>query len=254
MKNNIKIISVIIVSLLITTINIFGFNKQARTNYVIADTVDRGISFNPNLNYGTVTDIDGNVYKTVVIGTQTWMAENLRTTKYRNDVLINKTTPVSLNIRTERSPAYQWSYDGNERNAAAYGRLYTWYAATDSRNVCPIGWHLPTEEEWKILIIFLGEESAAGGKLKEAGTSHWLSPNTGATNSSGFTALPGGYRFENGTFNNIGIYGVWWSSTSSTAFSAWYRGMNYDGSHAYLFNNYRTNGFSVRCIKDAIDV
>src|SRR4029078_12512714 len=134
----------------------------------------------------TVTDIDGNVYHTVTIGTQVWMVENLKTTKYRNGDLIGTTIPATLDISSESTPKYQWAYKGEESNVATYGRLYTWYAVADSRNVCPTGWHVPSDAEWTTLTTYLGGESVAGGKLKENGTVHWESPNTGATNESGF--------------------------------------------------------------------
>ena len=114
------------------------------------------------------------------------------------------------------TPKYQWAYDGNESNVATYGRLYTWYAVTDSRNVCPTGWHVPTDAEWTTLTTFLGGENVAGGKLKETGTTHWTTPNTGATNETGFTALPSGYRYIDGTFLTIFSMGIWWSSTEAS--------------------------------------
>jgi len=197
----------------------------------------------------TVTDIDGNVYKTVTIDTQVWMAENLKTTKYRNGNLIETTSPATLDITTESTPKYQWAYAGNESNVATYGRLYTWYAATDSRNVCPTGWHVPTDSEWTTLTTYLEGENVAGGKLKEAGTSHWSSPNIRATNETGFTALPGGYRNYYGSFNGIGATGGWWSSTEYLTNYAWSRYMTYDSS--YVYNNYgKTYGYSVRCLRD----
>lgn len=151
----------------------------------------------------TVTDVDDNAYKTVTIGSQVWMAEDLRTTKYRNGDAIGTTSPATLDISSESAPKYQWAYAGDESNVATYGRLYSWYAVTDSRNVCPAGWHVPSDAEWTTLTDFLGGEVAAQGKLKEAGTIHWNSPNTGATNESGFTALPGGNRWDNGRFLDV---------------------------------------------------
>lgn len=103
----------------------------------------------------SVKDIDGNAYRTITIGTQVWMAENLKTTRYRNGDLIETTTPATLDIEGERTPEYQWAYDGNESNVATYGRLYTWYVATDSRNVCPTGWHVPSDDEWIVLTDYL---------------------------------------------------------------------------------------------------
>ena len=130
------------------------------------------------------------------------------------------------------------------------GRLYTWYAVTGSRNVCPDGWHLPTDAEWTTLITYLGGDMPAGGKLKEIAISHWQTPNTGATNETGFTALPGGYRDISGPFHDIGNYGFWWSATEFTATAAWYRGMLYNGSNAYREHALALSGFSVRCLRD----
>ena len=193
---------------------------------------------------------DNERYKTVKIGTQVWMAENLKTTKYQNGDLIETTTSPTKDISEETTPKYQWAYDGNESNVATYGRLYTWYAVTDSRNVCPTGWHAPSDAEWTTLTTNLGGVSVAGGKLKETGITHWLSPNTGATNESGFTALPSGFRSYNGTYYDFGINGLLWSSTESFPATAYSRdigllrtnvGRNYSG---------KGDGLSVRCLRD----
>jgi uncharacterized protein (TIGR02145 family) len=195
-------------------------------------------------------DIDGNIYTTVKIGTQTWMKENLKTTKYRNGDPIGTTTPATLDVSAETSPKYQWAYAGNESNASTYGRLYTWYAATDSRGICPTGWHVPTDAEWTTLTSLLGGETGAGAYLKETGTSHWYSPNTGATNSTGFTALGGGYRVDNGPFSAIGSYGTWWTSTESAVNNAWFRFMYWITSDVNRNNGSKAHGLSIRCIRD----
>lgn len=205
---------------------------------------------NVNTLAGTVNDIDGNVYHTVTIGKQVWMVENLKTTRYRNGDIIGTTFRATLNISSQNRPKYQWAYEGNASNVATYGRLYTWHAATDSRNICPTGWHLPSDTEWTILTTNLGGLSDAGGKLKEAGTRHWIISDTVATNSSSFTALPGGYRSSNGAFGGIGYYGYWWSSTEYSSNNAWLRFLSYNSSKANRSNNSKTCGFSVRCIKD----
>ena len=205
-----------------------------------------------------VTDIDDNVYHTISIGNQVWMIENLKTTKYRNGDLIGTTTPATLYLSEGSYSKYQWAYAGNESNVATYGRLYTWYAATDSRNVCPTGWHVPTDAEWTTLTTFLGGENIAGGKLKETGTNHWPTPNNIATNSSGFTALPGGLRYYDGTFLSIGSTldsrGSWWSSsewisTWSTG-DAWYICVYHNNLGNVRGHYTKSGGFSVRCIKD----
>ena len=148
---------------------------------------------------GTVTNIDGNVYKTVKIGKQWWMAENLKTTRYRNgEEIINITDPIQWGALV--IGAYCW-YNNDISNKGPYGALYNWNAVMDDRNLAPVGWHIPTDEEWTTLSTTLGGESVAGGKLKEAGFSHWNAPNTGATNESGFTVLPNGYCY--GPFFNL---------------------------------------------------
>jgi len=212
-------------------------------------TLSSGIIFNPSKSYGSISDIDGNVYKTIVIGTQTWMAENLKTTKYRNGDLIGTTTTVSQDLTTENTPKYQWLYEGNQNNLLAYGRLYTWYVVTDSRALCPTGWHVPTDAEWTILVSYLGGEEVAGGKMKETGFTHWLDPNTGATNESGFTALAGGGRSPWGTYGEIPNYGTWWSSSPYSNTKAYARGIEYDASYVGWFEDMDNRyGNSVRCI------
>jgi uncharacterized protein (TIGR02145 family) len=198
----------------------------------------------------TIKDIDGNVYTSVTIGTQVWMVENLKTTKYSNGDLIGTTAPDTLDISLESTPKYQWAFDGNESNANTYGRLYTWYAVTDSRNVCPTGWHVPADAEWTTLTTYLGGEDVAGGKLKETGTIHWITPNEGATNQSGFTALPGGYHNYSGSFSLVGVYVFWWSSTESYPTNAWSRNIDYRGSIVDRNSYNKGSGFSVRCLKD----
>ena len=174
---------------------------------------------------GTFTDPrDDQTYTTIDIGSQTWFA-------------------VNLNYNTGNS----WCYDNNGSNCDIYGRLYTWEAATSA---CPDGWHLPSDDEWTTLIDFLGGEDVAGGKMKETGTTHWNSPNTGATNSSGFTALPGGYRNTNGGFSSKGGRGGWWSATEYRATSAWHRKLNYSHDSVNRFNYYKEGGFSVRFVRD----
>ncbi len=195
-----------------------------------------------------VTDIDGNVYHTVRIGTQVWMVENLKTTKYRDGTSIPNITDNTAwsNLTTG---AY-CDYNNGPSNSATYGRLYNWYAATDARGICPTGWHVPSDAEWTTLVNYFGGDSVAGGKLKEAGTTHWASPNTGATNESGFTAFPGGYRQSNGSFDDIGIVGYWWSATGTDAATAWYRFMGCGNSDVGRNNYGKTGGFSVRCVRD----
>jgi uncharacterized protein (TIGR02145 family) len=199
------------------------------------------------LTYGSVTDIEGNVYKTIVIGTQTWMAENLKVTKYRNgDVITNITDGTAWeNAKTGACSDYD-----NTLNST-YGKLYNFYSVIDSRNIAPIGWHVPTDAEWATLTEYLGGVMVAADKLKEAGTTHWKSPNTGATNESGFTALPGGFRsYFEGKFYQIGTTGSWWTSSDNGAIMAWNRDVYYNISTETNYSNDKANGYSVRCVKD----
>jgi len=201
-----------------------------------------------------IKDADSNDYTSVTIGTQVWMVENLKTTKYNNGDLIGTTTPVTLDISGEAAPKYQWAYDGNESNVDTYGRLYTFYAITDIRGVCPNGWHVPSDAEWTTLTTFLGGESVAGGKLKETGTDHWRTPNSDATNETGFTALPGGLRYASGPYVFNDSFGLWWSSTEYSEAYAYYRIVNYDGGDvtrdSSIYGHEKQAGFSVRCLKN----
>jgi uncharacterized protein (TIGR02145 family) len=196
---------------------------------------------------GTVNDIDGNTYATIGIGSQIWMAENLKTTRYRNGDLISTTTS---SISGEITPVYQWPYGDNEGNVITYGRLYTWWAVSDL--LCPVGWHVSTHEEVITLRNFLGGENVAGGKLKESGTTHWNSPNTGATNETGFKALPGGYRHDYGTFEQFGNEGRWWVSLSDLCSIQTCESylMEFNSSKVISQSNPKSDGLSVRCVKD----
>jgi uncharacterized protein (TIGR02145 family) len=210
---------------------------------------DVQIAFTENGLGPTLNDIDGNIYNSALIGSQLWMAENLRVTRYQNgDTIPNVTdNPEWGNLSTGARCYYD---NDSSTYAGIYGALYNWYTVSDSRNLCPVGWHVPTEAEWGELTDYLGGEAVAGGKLKEAGTTHWASPNYGATNESGFTALPGGYRYYDGMFKLIGLRGQWWSATGYNSGSAWGRNMDYFFSYALRKDYIKHNGFSVRCVKD----
>lgn len=204
--------------------------------------------FNSSVTYGTMTDQDGNVYKTVTIGSQTWMAENLRTTKYNDGTAIPLVTDLSE--WSDLSTGAYCNYDNtnNTDTIATFGRLYNWYAVNTGK-LAPKGWHVPTDAEWTTLTIFL-RVGVSGGKLKETGTSHWSTPNTRATNETGFTALPGGYRNSGGTFGGIGDNGLWWSATEGDAGGAWDWSICYDlGGEGRLYD-YKEVGISVRCVRD----
>ena len=199
---------------------------------------------------GSVTDIDENVYFTVTIGGQIWMVENLKTTKYKNGELIGTTVPANLNISAESAPKYQWPYDGDESNINTYGRLYTWHAITDTRGICPTGWHVPSESEQMILTSFLGGPEIAGGKLKESSATNWLAPNTGADNSSGFTALPGGIRYSWGQYLSKGSIGFFWSASERDITTGKDLYVNSDSGAANHGSWDKNFGFSLRCLKD----
>jgi len=198
--------------------------------------------------YGSVTDIEGNTYKTVIIGTQEWMAENLRTKKYNDGKSLIPSVRDSASWSNLTTPGYCWYGNDSVSRLAAYGILYNWYAINTGK-LAPIGWHIPTDDDWIILIDYLEQYGLAGGQLKEAGTVNWLSPNTGADNSSGFSALPGGYRSYNGHFDLIGYYGGWWSKTVNDS-STWSRDLSFNVAAAYRHGSLYGYGLSIRCVKD----
>ncbi len=185
----------------------------------------------------------------VVIGTQTWTCQNLDVTTYRNgDPIPEVTDPTAWNNLTTGAWCY---YNNDSSNNAVYGKLYNWYAVNDPRGLAPTGYHIPTDSEWTVLTDYLGGLSVAGGKMKEVGTTHWSSPNNGATNSSCFTGLPGGYRDYDGTFYYFGISGYWLSSTDlSLASGPWYRGIGNLDVEAIRSYSLYNSGMSVRLIKD----
>lgn len=208
--------------------------------------------FSEWVSYGNLTDQDGNVYKTVKIGEQTWMAENLRTMHYQDG------SPVP-NI-TDRDTWYLSTvgafcfYENDTLNKNVYGALYNWYVVADQRKICPIGWHVPSDDEWTLMENFLGGSKIAGMNIRETGLTHWLYPNAGATNLTGFTALPAGSRcyYMNDNFLGLEYYCMWWTSSQHNTFteSAWYRAcITFESS---LIRNYylKRVGFSIRCLKD----
>jgi uncharacterized protein (TIGR02145 family) len=192
-----------------------------------------------------VVDHEGNIYATVKIGDQTWMAENLKTKEFMNGDSI---PTMRLDVSAEAEPNYQWAYDYDEHNVDVYGRLYTWYTVTDSRQICPVGWHIPSDQEWELLKSGL-DGDGAGGKLKEAGTEHWQTPNAGATDVAGFKALPGGYRSFEAEFVSLHVSGYFWSSTPD-ANLAWGQRMYYNDTISERWAFRKAAGVSVRCVKD----
>jgi uncharacterized protein (TIGR02145 family) len=209
-----------------------------------------GAEFGDDVSFtttGTVTDIDGNVYNTVVIGTQLWMKENLKVTRYNDNSPIPLIT-VDVEWATIIGPGYCW-YNNNESfYKETYGAMYKWHTIV-SGTLCPTGWHVPSDAEWNSMINYLGGEALAGGDLKEAGTSHWSIPNTGVTNESGFTALPGGARTSLGAFRGIGEYGSWLTASEFDSELAWERVSRFDNSFVQKNTSKKINGLSVRCVE-----
>ncbi len=248
------------------SINLYGKNSSGD---IIGWSSKEGISVaageetNVSMSWqgtSTVTDIDGNVYQTVKIGSQWWTAENLKVTHYRNgDAIPNVTSYSEWSHLT--TGAY-CNYNNDENNATVYGSLYNWYTVNDNRNIAPAGWHVPTDAEWKELEMCLGMSQAEanasgwrgtdeGGKMKEAGTAHWQSPNTGATNESGFSALPGGDRLGiGGPFYNMGYSAYFWSSSEDLGSFVLSRRLGYSGSEVERFSILMRRGCSVRCVRD----
>jgi uncharacterized protein (TIGR02145 family) len=215
-----------------------------------------GAGYGNEVSFATQTDGSGG---TVTIGSQLWMLSNLDVTTYRNGDTIPQVTDAAAWAGLTTGA---WCYYNNDpATGAIYGKLYNWYAVNDPRGLAPAGWRVPTDIEWKTLEMSLGMTQMQadvtgymgtdqGGQLKEADTTHWISPNAGATNSSGFTALSGGYRYIDGAFNYAGKYGNWWSSTEYSATIAWSRGLFYKNTGVYRYNVNKKEGSSVRCIRD----
>ena len=214
---------------------------------------EKGIAYGNEVSFHTnpviAIDYDGNIYHGVKIGNQEWLKENLRVTHYRNGDEI----PNISSIIDWKTILTGWAYyDNNANNDPAYGKLYTFNTIADHRNICPEGWHIPSADEWNVLLEYLGGVDSAGGKMKEKGLEHWQDENVGATNESGFTALPGGFRDSDGNFDKLGIIGAWWSSDQST--------INPDNTtYIFIYNSLAlakieeitmTYGLSVRCIRD----
>jgi uncharacterized protein (TIGR02145 family) len=196
-----------------------------------------------NMNGGTTPS------GTVTICSQSWAVKNLDVDRYRNGDPIPKVTdPTAWAALT--TGAYCYYNNDSVTYAATYGKLYSWYAVNDSRGLAPAGWHVPSDAEWTTLSTCLGGESIAGGPMKETGTTHWTAPNAGATNSSGFTGLPGGFRNYDGPFNAVGNSGYWWSSSENVTGNAWARLLTYNFGNLNRGNGDKLNGFSVRCLRD----
>jgi uncharacterized protein (TIGR02145 family) len=193
-----------------------------------------------------LTDVDGNTYKTVSIGNQEWMAENLKTTKFSDGADIPLVTDANAwsNLKTS---GFCWYNNDQTTYKNSFGALYNGFTIS-SGQLCPAGWHVPAKEEWLQLRAHLGDSLKAGGKLKEAGTSHWLSPNKGADNSTGFDALPSGYRYFEGSFSSVLSYTAFWSASDSGKNDAWFAGLYYADAALVINHLDKKQGFSVRCV------
>lgn len=243
------------------SVDISGLIKGISYHYRIVAKNSIGVVYGEDIKFTTyfssVDDIDGNTYNVVFIGNQVWMADNLRVTKYRNGDIIGTTIPATKDISNELTPKYQWSINGDESTTEVYGRLYTWYAVCDNRNICPVGWHLPDETEWTTLVNYLGGSSVAGGKMKSTGTltdqsGLWNYPNLGATNQSGFSATPAGIRGNSmDIFVSLGDYAHYFISNQSLSnTSIECISLSYIGQSCIINAVGKENGISVRCVKD----
>lgn len=199
---------------------------------------------------GTVTDIDGNVYATIGIGGQIWMAENLKVNRYRNGESIPSVTDYS----TWQGLTFgaNCSYNNDPSNKNTYGLMYNWFAVSDPRGLAPDGWHVPSDDEWDVLINWLGGKDIAGSKLKESGTNHWNVPNSDATNESGFSALPGGWRINLGNYFDINVKAYFWTSTPLSVMPSYVYSnvLCTDSTNVVSLATIKQNGLSVRCVKD----
>ena len=230
----------------IKAVNSLGETLGLMREFTTLDVDTSSITFNLDLTYEEISDIEGNVYKTIQIGDQIWMAQNLAVAQYNDGEEIPLVTATTEWYELE-SGAYSW-YGGTETR---YGALYNWYAVSSDK-LCPAGWRVPTDDDWTILTDYLDGVEVAGGKLKEAGSVHWTVPNVGASNSSGFTALPGGYRSSGGGYNNSKRLGYWWTSSSNPLFpdDGNARSLNYSYAEIDKVILNKRIGASVRCIKE----
>ena len=254
MKTRILISALLLNAIFLNAQTIMNIHRNNGTVITIPiNTIDsitytngvNGIISNP----GSGVTFNGYAYSSIILGNgQEWMAENLRTNKYANgDTIPN----VTNNSQWAGLSSGAWAhYNNNNQYENPYGKLYNWYAVVDARNLCPSGWHIPSQSEWNILTNYLGGSNVAGGKLKITGTQYWDIPNTGATNDIGFSAVGGGLKYMSGIPTSINQYGNWWSSTSNSG-TPWYIGL-YNSSAYCGQANFPdpAYGMSVRCIKD----
>jgi uncharacterized protein (TIGR02145 family) len=237
------------------TSNLTGLTSNTKYYIRAYATNGAGTAYGDEKSFTTeqLKDADGNVYTTVTIGTQVWMGENLKTTKLNDGTEIpNVTDPTTWENLT--TLGYGWYNNDANTYKTPYGAYYNWYSVNTGK-LCPPGWHVPTDNDVTILVTYLGGADIAGGKLKETGTNHWLTPNTGATNETGFLALPGGTYNSSGYFDQMGRVGVWWYIKNSSPdetwwFNIWNGDTKFNMFSGGTFYAYKATGFSVRCLKD----
>jgi uncharacterized protein (TIGR02145 family) len=213
------------------------------------------VVFNPDLTYGRVDDNDGNTYKTIQIGSQTWMAENLKTTRY-NDGTSIKLAGITGQWSADKVAACCWLNNDEVNFKVTFGALYNWYAVNTGK-LCPIGWHVPSYSEFDALSVFLGGPLNLADKIKETGNNHWINVSSSTTNKSGFTALPGGYRSFDGQYMPVSDDGYWmaaeaywWTSTEAYDQGAFYWVIYNNSNTALIEGWFKAHGLSVRCVKD----
>ena len=215
---------------------------------IIFNTTTNGVEIKTSLGWISLSASSADALPTIQIGTQKWMSKNLDVAFYRNGDVIPQVTDQTAWAALLTGAWCYYNNDSTQGNK--YGKLYNWYAVNDPRGLAPQGWHVPSDAEWTILETALGGASVAGGKMKEAGTLNWTTPNTGGNNNSGFACLPGGFRGLNGSFFNVGGVGYWWSSTEGNTTNAWYRYLFYTNGNIYRNFDVKNFGFSVRCLRD----
>lgn len=242
-----KTFNILIITLII--LSMFSCNKDEPTTPSNPLNGRTTAVFNPDKSYGTMTDIDGNIYKTIVIGNQTWMAENLRVTKYNNGVAIPNIIDNEEWASLTTGAFCNYNNTSDLDTIATYGRLYNWFAVDDTRRIAPEGWRVPSVADWNELIDLLGGDTIASNALKEAGNTHWADPYE-SSNSSGFTAIPSGWRYLEKNSRFIGYYCTWWTATEINLTGASFLYLYYYDSKVWRSINYKANGYSVRLIKE----
>ena len=221
-----------------------GTSVERKEDYIVVEQLPGGCG-----STASVTDIDGNTYGVVTIGSQCWMAENLNVSRFRDGTAIPVVTD-NATWQSLESPAVT-SYGNDNANDATYGKLYNWYAVGDARGICPDGWRVPHDNDYRVLTDYLDPDGDfSGGRLKAVGTDFWQAPNDGANNSSGFSGLPGGMRFREGMFDHIGRRGTFWTVREDGDFEAYFMTLTYDTPLAYRTRIFKQSGFSCRCIKE----